>query len=874
MKQKQARRKRRQLNLKQRCAMLSGQSKWMSQGIEEAQILPFTMSDGPHGVRQEQPDGTSFPATCFPPEVTLASSWNPSLVYRVAAAIAEEAGEKGIDVILGPGLNIKRSPLCGRNFEYFSEDPLLSGLLGKAYVQGAKSRRIETCVKHFFANNQEYHRMTVDAQISKKAIQEIYIRPFEIVIREADPGMVMAAYNRVNGVYATENQTYLLTLLRDQWHYQGVTVSDWSAVHNRVDSVRAGLDLEMPDSDGINDEKVYQAVQQFRLPVACVNRSVERLIAFSSRCEENRKKRSKRSASHLRSHWDLAREAGAEGIVLLENKHDLLPLRPDQLSSESRILVVGQLAKNPRIQGGGSSQVNADRVCSPWSAIKKTYASVQLDYADGYTIEEDVSSEVREHRREEAVRKSKAADIVLLFLGLPDSKESESWDRENMDLPKDQIQLLDEVNAVQKHTVVMVQNGGAVLLNHAARSGALLEMWLGGEACGSSLCDVLTGEAVPSGKLAETIPKRLEDTPAYLNFPGDGQKVIYGEDIYVGYRFYDQKRLAVRYPFGYGLSYADFEYCGFNVTEDQRHRTLSFDVAVHNYSDFPAKETVQIYMGLPDSAVSRPPKVLVAFQKAEIQAGSTYHYHLTIPIARLAFFDVKKNQWRVESGQYHFYCGASSRDIKFEKTWDISFKETEPLVTMDSTVDEILKTQRGSKLFQLALDWYHRLTGVQIDMQDDFMKHSVLSTPLSKVPMLSGGMITDRMLKRIIRYINHDVKHLKMGWLVLRECHLPKIMANLLKAQIDYQENQELPYSIDTPIDLLLASPPGHGVLASALGPSGEKILSSKYVKMLTKTHLTLRQIQKITPLHLFKESELEKLNKRIKTINNEITDD
>lgn len=854
--------------------MLSGQSKWMSQGIEEAQIHAFTMSDGPHGVRQEKPDGTSFPATCFPPEVTLASSWNPSLVYRVAATIAEEAGEKGIDVILGPGLNIKRSPLCGRNFEYFSEDPLLSGLLGKAYVQGAKSRNMETCVKHFFANNQEYHRMTVDAQISKRAIREIYIRPFEIVIREADPGMVMAAYNRVNGVYATENQAYLLTLLRDQWHYQGVTVSDWSAVHHRVDSVKAGLDLEMPDSDGVNDEKVYQAVQQFRLPVACVNRSVERLIAFSGRCEENRKRRKQQTASHLRPHWDLAREAGSEGIVLLENKHHLLPLCPEQLSSESRILVVGQLAKNPRIQGGGSSQVHADRICSPWAAIKKTYAAAHLDYADGYAVEEDAPPEAQKRLREAAVRKSEAVDIVLLFLGLSDSKESESWDRKDMDLPRDQIQLLDEMNAVQKHTVVIVQNGGAVLLNHAARSGALLEMWLGGEACGLSLCDVLTGKTVPSGKLAETIPKRLEDTPSYLNFPGDGQKVIYGEDIYVGYRFYDQKRLAVLYPFGYGQSYADFEYCSFNITEDQRRRSLSFDVAVYNHSNFPAKETVQIYMGLPDSAVSRPPKVLVTFQKSEIQAKGIQHFCMTIPIERLAFFDAQKDQWHVETGQYHFYCGASSRDIKFEKTWDISFQEAEPLVTMDSTVDEILKTERGSALFQLALDWYHRLTGVQMDMQDDFMKHSVLSTPLSKVPMLSGGMITDRMLKRIIRYINHDVKHLKMGWLVFRECHLPKITANLLKAQVNYQENQKPPYSIDTPIDLLLASPPYHAVLASQLGPSGEKILSSKYVKMLAKTHLTLRQIQKITPLHLFKESELEKLNKRIKTINNEITDD
>lgn len=469
------RRRRRKLTLKQKCSMLSGQSKWKSQEIAKENICSFTMSDGPHGVRQEKTDGTAFPSTCFPPEVTLASSWNPALVYRVAAAIAEEAAEKGIDVILGPGLNIKRSPLCGRNFEYFSEDPLLSGILGKAYIQGAKSRFMETCVKHFFANNQEYHRMTVDAQISKRAIREIYIRPFEIAIREADPGMVMAAYNRVNGVYATENQDYLSNLLRDQWHYHGVTVSDWSAVHQRADSVKAGLDLEMPASGGVNDEKVYQAVKHGQLPIADVNRSVERLIAFGDRCEENRKKRKELHRSGKASHRRLAREAGAEGIVLLENKHHLLPLCPEKLSAESHVLVVGPLAKSPRIQGGGSSQVNADDVCSPWEALNQTYSQIHLDYANGYAFEKQATSQAQKRLREEAVNKAEKADAVLLFLGLPDSIESESWDRKDMNLPQDQIILLDEVNAVQKNTIVIVQNGGAVLLNRAAQSGALLE---------------------------------------------------------------------------------------------------------------------------------------------------------------------------------------------------------------------------------------------------------------------------------------------------------------------------------------------------------------------------------------------------------------
>lgn len=561
------RKKRRKLTLKQRCDLLSGQSKWSSQSVPEHGISGFVMSDGPHGLRREKENGTSFPATCFPPEVTLSCSWDDQMVYRVAAAIAEEAAAQGVDVVLGPGLNIKRSPLCGRNFEYFSEDSLLSGTLGKAYIEGAKSRHIETCVKHFFANNQESNRMTIDVRLSERAAHEIYIRPFEIAVRGADPGMVMAAYNQINGTYATEQRHALTDLLRTQWHYRGVTVSDRSAVQNRVASVRAGLDLEMPDSDGVNDEKVYCAVKHFALPEGCVNRSVERLIAFGERCENNREARKSMTVSSFAAHHQLARRAAAESIVLLENKHNLLPLVPAEMSPNHRILVIGTLAKAPRIQGGGSSQVNANWIETPWESLKTVYTDVSLDYADGYAL-----SKVSENKRQalcaRAIQKAKQADTVLLFVGLPETEESESWDRHDMNLPIDQLKLMDQLTAAHRRVVVIVQNGGAVLLGHAACAEAVLESWLGGEACGSALCDVLTGKVVPSGKLTETIPKRLEDTPAYLNFPGDGREVNYGEGIYVGYRFYDAKHLSVQYPFGYELSYADIEYTGFKVHED------------------------------------------------------------------------------------------------------------------------------------------------------------------------------------------------------------------------------------------------------------------------------------------------------------------
>lgn len=861
------REKRRKLTLKQRCTLLSGQSKWSSQGISEQGISAFVMSDGPHGLRREKENGSSFPATCFPPEVTLSCSWDDEMVYRVAAAIAEEAALQGVDVILGPGLNIKRSPLCGRNFEYFSEDPLLSGMLGKAYIEGAKSRHVETCGKHFFANNQESNRMTIDVRLSERAAREIYIRPFEIAVCGADPGMVMAAYNQINGTYATEQRHTLTELLRTQWHYCGVTVSDWSAVQNRVASVRAGLDLEMPDSDGVNDEKVYRAVKHFALPEGCVNRSVERLIAFGERCEQNREARKSMTVSSLAEHHQLARRAAAESIVLLENKHNLLPLVPEKLSRNHRILVIGALAKAPRIQGGGSSQVNANWIETPWKSLETVYTNVSLDYADGYALS-TVSENKREALCARAIHKAKQADTVLLFVGLPESAESESWDRHDMNLPIGQLQLMDQLTAAHRRVVVIVQNGGSVLLWHAACAAAVLESWLGGEACGPALCDVLTGKIVPSGKLTETIPKRLEDTPAYLNFPGDGREVNYGEGIYVGYRFYDAKHLSVQYPFGYGLSYADIEYIGFKVQEDaQKDNQLIFEVTLSNHSDFAAKETVQIYAGMVKSAVRRPPKILVAYRKVEVPAKTLKCVVIVMPKERLAYFDTISHQWRIESGTYCFYCGASSRNLSFKRTYIVDVGELEPVITENSTIREVLHTERGQVLFHQAVEFYHRVTGFELDMTDDFIAHSVMATPLIKVPMLSGGMLTDRMLKRVIRYINHDVRHLGIGFLAAKEVNAPKVMRALICARAAYSKNQAAPYSVDTPMDLLLASKPHRTVLASFLGPKGETILSCVPVQALAKTHLTLRQLQQIIPLHLLKKSTLEKINKKLKAI-------
>lgn len=575
-------------SLAELASLTSGETFWRTQSIERLGVRGLLLADGPHGIRR-QPDehsfgiGDSLPATCFPPAVALASTFDAKLVRRVGAAIGREARALEVDVVLGPGLNLKRSPLGGRNFEYFAEDPWLSGRLAAAMVEGIQSAGVAACPKHFAANNQETDRLRVSAEIDERTLRELYLRSFEYVVRTARPWSLMCAYNAVNGVPAAENQWLLDTVLRKEWGFDGVVISDWGAVGDRVAALRAGLDLQMPATAGRGDARVVRAVEVGDLDSAVVELSATRVLRLADRVGHPVAK-----AIDVEAHHRLAREAAARAVVLLKNDRDLLPL-----SASGPVAVIGALATRPRIQGGGSSRVNPTRSDDLVSALRERLAATEIGFAEGYS---DESGRDAAALRRDAVLLARGADTTLLVLGLPEGAEAEGQDRATLSLPTDQLALVDAVLEVAQRVVVVLVGGGVVDIGHFdARVPALVASWLLGQAGGAALCDVLVGDVSPSGRLAETIPMRLEDVPSYLHFPGDSGRVRYAEGLFVGYRGHDATGSAVGYPFGHGLSYTRFRYTELEVLVTRRG--IRVELLVENVGRRRGREVVQLYEG-------------------------------------------------------------------------------------------------------------------------------------------------------------------------------------------------------------------------------------------------------------------------------------
>ncbi|MHA7268352.1 glycoside hydrolase family 3 C-terminal domain-containing protein [Arthrobacter sp. HLT1-20] len=651
------------LSLKQKAALTSGAGWWDTVSYPEAGISAVVMSDGPHGVRFQDKDAdhlglsSSAPATCFPPAAALGSSWDRGLTHRVAVALGTEAQSFGVNVLLGPGINIKRSPLCGRNFEYFSEDPLLSGELGVAWVNGLQSQGVGASLKHFAANNQETNRLTVSADIAPRPLQEIYLRAFRRVITEAKPWTVMCSYNRINGVYASHNSWLLTDVLRRDWGYDGVVVSDWGAVVDRVKGVAAGMDLEMPSSSGVGPAQVAAAILAGTLDQAALDTSVNRLAALAAKSAAGARPGTTYDAD---AHHALAREAATHAAVLLKNDAGLLPLDP---ATGSKIAVIGEFARTPRYQGAGSSTVEPTRLDNSLTAIRALATNAGITFAPGFTVDQPTDGDPALHA--EAVALAASSDVVLLFLGLPASYESEGFDREHLNLPQEQLALLDAVAAVNPKVAVVLANGAVVAVSSwAGKVPAILEGWLGGQAGGAAVADLLFGVANPSGRLTETIPLRLEDTPSYLNFPGEAGHVNYGEGLFLGYRHYDARKLQVSYPFGHGLSYTNFEYSDLRITEADGGAQLT--VAVHNSGSRAGREVVQAYVEAPGSRVQRPLRELKGFATLDLQPGETGEVVITVPRDEFAYYDTTSEGWVVEELKYVFRVGASSRDLRLD----------------------------------------------------------------------------------------------------------------------------------------------------------------------------------------------------------------
>jgi beta-glucosidase len=673
------------LTLQEKASLTSGSNLWYTQPVPAKGVPAVMVTDGPHGLRKQRESadhlgvGTSVPATCFPPAVSLGSSWDPNLLRRIGEALGQETRANGVAVLLGPGVNIKRSPLCGRNFEYISEDPTLSGELGTALVTGIQSQAVGASLKHFAANNQESDRRRVSADVDERTLREIYLPAFEQVVTQARPWTVMCSYNRVNGVFASQNPWLLTQVLRDEWGFEGLVVSDWGAVVDRVTALTAGLDLEMPARGGRPDKQVATAVRAGELDEKVLDEAVRRVLYLVLRAAPGL---AEPGTADLEAHHALAREAAIAGSVLLKNDPvDGTPLLP--LAGAGGLLVVGEFARTPRYQGGGSSLVNPTRLDDALGALRAA-AGTRVVFAPGFTIPEGPAGDDGELRTAAVAAASKAGTVVL-FLGLPAGEESEGFDRSHLDVPPVQVQLLHAVAAVNPRVVVVLANGGVVTVtgwDHLAP--AILETWLPGQAGGTAVADVLLGISAPGGRLAETIPHRLEDTPAFGNFPGEAKHVRYGEGVLVGYRWYDTRDVNVAYPFGHGLTYTTFAYGPLTATVDQTPDgtiTVRTTVEVTNTGSRAGTEVVQLYVADPHAAVLRPTHELRAFRKVLLQPGETVEVVLDLDARALSYWHPGLRRWVLE-------VGSSSRDLRALTSVQVEGEPLWPELDDESTFGE------------------------------------------------------------------------------------------------------------------------------------------------------------------------------------------
>ena len=790
----------RQLSNLEKATLCSGRTFWELQGVERLNLPSIWLTDGPHGLRKQQGNSDhiglsdSVPAICFPTAVGLASTWNRALLVEVGEALGQACVAQQVSVLLGPGVNIKRSPLCGRNFEYFSEDPFLSGQLGAAWVQGVQNEGVGASLKHYAANNQEGHRMVVDAIIDERTLREIYLPGFEITVRQAQPWTVMCSYNLLNGNYLAENHLLLSRILKEEWGHTGLVVSDWGACNDRVKGIAAGLELEMPGNGGIHTPAVLAALECGELSEAQLDDAAIRVVELilKSRPALKRSTTYDRDAHHL-----IARRAAEEACVLLKNAAGLLPL-----SQQENVAIIGALAAEPRFQGSGSSQINPTKLDIPLDEIQKLLATDNpLLFAPGYSLTHD---DIDPQLIEDAVTIARDAKTVVLFAGLPDSYESEGFDRKHMQLPSAQLTLIEAVMRVTDRLVVVLQNGAPVELPFLDQVGALLETYLGGQAGGSAAARVLFGEVNPSGKLAETFPVRLEDAACHEWFPGEPRQVQYREGLWVGYRYFDTSDTPVAFPFGHGLSYTTFTYdrlrvVGTNlpletVDSDQLAEWdgLTVECDIKNTGAVAGYEIAQLYIGADTHRVYRPRRELRDFVKVWLEPGQTHTAAFELGRRGFAYWDGDVHDWIVEAGDYRIEIGASSADLRLscnvkvlscavvkppnpdlqayfeprKRAFDTAtftallgqpIPEIGPTFPYhpNSTLGEIRGTFIGKKLHELVLRSVKEMVPNEVDDNLDRILGAMLGEmPLRNLVMLSGGKFPPWLLTLCIHLMN------------------------------------------------------------------------------------------------------------------------
>lgn len=751
-----------QMTLEEKAGLCSGRDFWSTKPVERLGVPSIFMTDGPHGLRKASGSdiSQSVPATCFPTASGLASTWNRDLLREVGAAIGAECQANDVQILLGPGINMKRSPLGGRNFEYFSEDPVLAGHLGTAFIQGVQSQGVGTSLKHFAANNQEFERMSMTSNVDERALHEIYFPAFEMAVKEAQPWTIMCAYNQLNGVYCAENEWLLDQVLRRDWGFKGIVVSDWGAVNDRPLGIQAGLNLEMPGNGGFNDRQILAAVHSGRLSEARLDEMATEVLALVLRAKAAHRPNVK---FDVQQHHELARKASGEAIVLLKNQDGVLPINP---AHSKKIAILGAFAKTPRFQGAGSSVINATQVSNAYDEMSRLLGKqALLSYAPGYALEASTS----EAMLAEARRQAKAADVAVVFIGLPDSYESEGYDRSNLDLPAAHNQLVEAVASVQPNVVVVLLNGSAVAMPWTARVKGILEGWLGGQAGGGALADVLLGKINPSGKISETFPARLEDTPTFLDFPGKNGVANYAEGLFIGYRYYDKKKIEPLFPFGYGLSYTNFTYSTLNTSAAsiRADEPLTVELTVKNTGKVSGKEVVQLYVHDRGTEVSRPERELKHFEKVELQPGESKTLRFTLSYRDFAYYNAEAHDWLVNSGSFDILVGGSSRDLPLQKTVQVtSTKPWQVEFTRTTLIKEFAKNPKGKAFYAKALAAMHGDYDPAQHPEDSpaqqamkmkssrFAQAIVNELPAYKIVLLTRGNISEAEVEALIKAVN------------------------------------------------------------------------------------------------------------------------
>lgn len=746
-----------QMTLEEKAGLCSGLDFWHTKPVERLGVPPVMVSDGPHGLRKQDQQADhlgmneSIQAVCMPAACATAASFDRELIGEMGRAIGRSCQHEQLSVVLGPAVNIKRSPLCGRNFEYFSEDPYLAGEMSASFIAGVQSQNVGTSIKHFAANSQEHRRMSSSSNIDERTLREIYLPAFETSVKEAQPWTVMCSYNRLNGTYASENPWLLTQVLRDEWGFEGYVMSDWGAVSNRVAGLAAGLDLEMPASGGINDAKIVEAVRSGELDEAILDRAVERILTVNYRYLENAKPETPwdKEADHLLS----ARIAG-ECMVLLKNEDGILPL-----SREDEVAFLGEFAKKPRFQGGGSSHINCFKKTSALEAAQ----GLKVTYARGYDAAADETTDALIAEAVEAARKAK---VAVVFAGLPDSYESEGYDRPHMRLPECQNRLIEAVAQANANTVVVLHNGSPVEMPWLPKAKAVLEAYLGSQAVGIATVRVLYGDVNPSGHLAETFPVKLSDNPSYLFYGGEGDEADYREGVFVGYRYYDRKEQDVLFPFGHGLSYTTFAYSSLRLSAQRitDQETLTATVTVTNTGSRAGKTVVQLYVGDPVSSVFRPVRELKGFEKVELQPGESKEVTFTLGKRAFAYWNTLLHDWYVESGDFTIEIGQSSRRIEVSAVVQVETTAQLPRhYTMDSIVMDLLADPKAAALIQPMMKSIMSGLNPDGDQGSDVAREAISEEmnlamiqymPLRGALSFCGGAIDPAMIQNMLDYLN------------------------------------------------------------------------------------------------------------------------